>query len=149
MIVVLDTNIVVSATYWRGKPAHCLQAWVNGKYDLAISHPILSDYEEVIARLAKRYPAKQPTDWLRSIKQAGHLCLPARLPTATADPDDEMFIECAVTAQANYVVTGDKGHLLALKPVAGIPLVAASEFLSLLGLPENPAWTSRWFRASM
>ena len=42
MIVVLDTNIVASATYWRGKPAHCLEAWVNGKFDLAISHPILS-----------------------------------------------------------------------------------------------------------
>jgi hypothetical protein len=27
MIVVLDTNIVASATYWRGKPAHCLEAW--------------------------------------------------------------------------------------------------------------------------
>ncbi len=49
MIVVLDTNIVASATYWRGKPAHCLEAWVLGKYDLAISHPILTEYEEVIA----------------------------------------------------------------------------------------------------
>ena len=28
MIVVLDTNIVASATFWRGKPAHCLEAWV-------------------------------------------------------------------------------------------------------------------------
>ena len=44
MIVVLDTNIVASATYWRGKPAHCLEAWVLGKYDLAISHPILTEY---------------------------------------------------------------------------------------------------------
>ena len=43
--------IVASATYWRGRPAHCLEAWVLGKYDLAISHPILTEYEEVIARL--------------------------------------------------------------------------------------------------
>ena len=139
MIVVLDTNIVASATYWRGKPAHCLEAWVNGKYDLAISHPILSEYEEVVARLAIRYPAKPPTDWLSSIKQAGHLYLPAPFPTATADPDDEMFVECAVAARADYLVTGDKGHLLTLKTVAGIPVVAASDFLSRLGLPENPA----------
>jgi len=48
MIVVLDTNIVASATYWRGNPAHCLEALVLGKYDLAISHPILKEYEEVI-----------------------------------------------------------------------------------------------------
>ena len=40
MTVVLDTNILASATYWRGKPAHCLEAWTLGKYDLAISHPV-------------------------------------------------------------------------------------------------------------
>jgi putative PIN family toxin of toxin-antitoxin system len=139
MIVVLDTNIVASATYWRGKPAHCLEAWATGKFDLAISHPILSEYEEVIARLAVRYQAKTPTDWLPAIKQAAHLYLPAPLPAATADPDDEMFIECAATARADYLVTGDKSHLLSLKEAAGVRIVGASEFLRLLGLPENPA----------
>src|ERR1043166_145648 len=138
MIVVLDTNIVASATYWRGKPAHCLEAWVLGKYDLAISHPILTEYEEVIARLAARYPTKQPTDWLTAIKQAGHLYLPLSRPTATPDPDDEMFIECAARARADYLVTGDKGHLLVLKEVAGIRIVAVSDFLAFIGLPENP-----------
>ena len=139
MIVVLDTNIVASASYWRGKPAHCLEAWVLGRFDLAISHPILAEYEEIIARLAVRYPTKQPTDWLSAIRQAGHLYLPAPLPAATADPDDEMFIECAVAAQADYLVTGDKSHLLRLKQAGGIPIVAASDFLRLLGTPENPA----------
>ena len=139
MIVVLDTNIVASATYWRGKPAHCLEAWALGKFDLAMSHPILTEYEEVIARLAARYPAKKPTDWLSAIRQAGHLYAPASLPAATADPDDEMFIECAVAARADYLVTGDKGHLLHLKEAGGIPILAASDFLRLLGVPENPA----------
>ena len=139
MIVVLDTNIVASATFWRGKPAHCLEAWTLGKYDLAISHPVLSEYEEVVARLAARYPTKPPTDWLSAIRQAGHLCLPVALTPVTADPDDEMFIECAVAARADYLMTGDKGHLLALKQAGGVPIVAASKFLSLLGLPENPA----------
>jgi hypothetical protein len=36
-------------------------------------------------------------------------------------------------------VTGDKGHLLRLKQAAGIPIIAASDFLRLLGVPENPA----------
>jgi len=139
MIVVLDTNIVASATFWRGKPAHCLEAWTFGKYDLAISHPILSEYEEVVARLAARYLTKQPTDWLSAIRQAGQLYLPVALAASTTDPDDEMFIECAVAARADYLVTGDKGHLLTLKQAGGVPIISASEFLSLLGLPENPA----------
>jgi len=139
MIVVLDTNIVASATYWRGKPAHCLEAWARGRFDLAISHPILTEYEEVIARLAARYPEKQPTDWLSAIKQAGHLYVPAPMPAVTADPDDEMFIECAVAARADLIVTGDKAHLLRLKHAGGVPIVGASDFLRSLGLPENPA----------
>lgn len=138
MIVVLDTNIVASATFWRGKPAHCLEAWALGKYELAISHPILSEYEEVIMRLAQRYPEKGRTDWLGGIKQAGHLYLSAPLVASTADPDDEMFIECAVAARADYLVTGDKGHLLKLKQALGVPIVAASDFLRLLGVSENP-----------
>lgn len=139
MIVVLDTNIVTSATYWRGKPAYCLEAWAMGKFDLAISHPLLTEYEEVISRLAVRYPTKQPTDWLSAIKQAGHLYLPAPLPASTTDPDDEMFIKCAVSARADYLVTGDKGHLLRLRQVGSTAIVAASEFLRFLGVPENPS----------
>ncbi len=138
MIVILDTNIVVSATFWRGKPAHCLEAWALGKYDLAISHPILTEYEEIISRLALRYPAKQPTDWLSAIKQAGHLYLPTPLLASTADPDDEMFIDCAVAAKADWLVTGDKGHLLALEQAGGVPITSVSDFLLLLGVPENP-----------
>jgi len=50
-----------------------------------------------------------------------------------------MSIECAVAVQADYLVTGDKGHLLTLKQTAGIPIVAASDFLRWLGMPGNPA----------
>jgi putative PIN family toxin of toxin-antitoxin system len=139
MIVVLDTNIVASATYWRGKPAHCLEAWVLGRFDLAVSHPILAEYEEVVGRLAARYPTKQPTEWLSAIKQAGRLYLPAALPATTGDPDDEMFVECAAAAEADFLVTGDKSHLLYLGDAYGMPIVSASEFLRLLGTPENPA----------
>lgn len=139
MIVVLDTNIVASASFWRGKPARCLEAWALGKFDLAISHPILSEYEEVVARLTARYPAKQPTDWISAIEQTGHLFLPSPLPASTADPDDEMFIECAVEARADYLVTGDVEHLLKIKEAHGIPIIRPADFLRILGMPENPA----------
>ena len=43
-----------------------------------------------------------------------------------------MFIESAVAAHVDYLVTGDKGHLLSLKEAGGIPIVSVSDFLSLL-----------------
>ena len=129
MIVVLDTNIVASATYWRGKSALCLEAWASRKFDLAVSHPILAEYEEVIARLALRYPNKPATDWLSAIRQAAHVYLPDPLPQFSADPDDEVFIQCAVTARAACLVTGDKAHLLCLREAAGIPILSVSDFI--------------------
>ena len=75
MIAVLDTNIVASATFWRGKPAHCLEAWALGRFEMAISHPILTEYDEVVARLARRHPTKPQTAWLAPIRQAGHLVI--------------------------------------------------------------------------
>ncbi len=138
MIVVLDTNIIASATYWRGKPAHCLEAWLLGKYDLAISHPILTEYEEVVARLAGRYPAKNATSWLKAIKQGAHLFLPGPISVSAADPKDQMFLECADVAKADYLVTGDRSHILPLKRVGNASILTVSDFLKDLGVPENP-----------
>lgn len=139
MIAVLDTNIVASATFWRGKPAHCLEAWVAGKFDLALSHAILAEYEEILARLSHRYPGRQATAWLAAIKQAGHFYLPVEIQYHVSDPDDRMFLECAAAAKADYLVTGDKSHLLPLKTVGDVQIVAVSDFLKLLGVPENPS----------
>ena len=97
-----------------------------------MSHPIFAEYEEVVTRLAQRYPEKPAVDWLAAIRQAGPLYFPPPLPAARADPDDEMFIECAVAAKADYLVTGDKRHLLVLKRAGGISIMAATEFLHTL-----------------
>jgi predicted nucleic acid-binding protein len=82
---------------------------------------------------------KKSVDWLGAIRQSGRPCFPAPLPTSTADPDDEKFVECAVSAQADYLVTGDKSHLLVLEQVRDVSIVSASAFLRFLGLPENAA----------
>jgi predicted nucleic acid-binding protein len=76
---------------------------------------------------------------LPAIKQAGHFHLPAEIQTDVSDPDDRMFVECAVAANADYLVTGDKSHLLPLKNVGNIRVIAVSDFLKVLGVPENPS----------
>ena len=92
----------------------------------------------MVARLAARYPNKRPTDWLGAIKQAAQLYFPSTVAPSISDPDDEKFIECAVAASADYLVTGDKAHLLSVKEAAGVPIVSVADFLRLLGAPENP-----------
>jgi len=48
---------------------------------------------------------------------------------AMPDPDDEMILECALAAEADYIVSGDKRHLLPLRQFRGIPIVSPSDFL--------------------
>ena len=59
----------------------------------------------------------------------GHAGFPDRSRRrATPDPDDEMILECALAAEADYIVSGDKRHLLALRQFRGIPIVGPADF---------------------
>ena len=55
-----------------------------------------------------------------------------RARSATPDPYDEMILECALAAEANFIVSGDKKHLLPLQQFQGIPILGPSEFLRRL-----------------
>jgi len=50
---------------------------------------------------------------------------------ATPDPDDEMILECAMAAEADFIVTVDKKHLLPLREFQGTRIVSPSDFLRL------------------
>jgi len=52
-----------------------------------------------------------------------------RLTVVRRDPDDNKFLECAVTGGAQYLVTGDR-DLLELGSYRGISIVTAGEFLN-------------------
>jgi predicted nucleic acid-binding protein len=58
--------------------------------------------------------------------------LAERAAGATFDPDDEMVLECGLAAEADFIVSGDKKHLLALGQFRGIPIVSPAEFLRRL-----------------
>jgi uncharacterized protein len=53
---------------------------------------------------------------------------PEETPVVVADPDDDIFLHCAVVTSAVYIVSGDH-HLLALDKYAGIPILTIREFL--------------------
>ena len=139
MRVVLDTNIVVSALVWGGTPFKLLQAATDGVIDLYTSPVLLTELCEVLARahLASRLIAQQS-----SIEQAigfyGELAIrvsPLATPRVVPnDPDDDHVIACAVAANAQLIVSGDKRHLLPIKTYQNISIVTAAEALGILAL---------------
>ena len=58
-----------------------------------------------------------------------------QLKAVPADPDDDKVLECAITAGATHIVTGDRHHLLRLGSFQGIPIVTAADFLKATAAP--------------
>jgi putative PIN family toxin of toxin-antitoxin system len=136
--VVFNTNVVASASFWRGSPFDCLRAWVQGRCEAAVSAPMLAEYHETILGLKLEYPELSYVPWVELLTESATLVFPFERATgATADPDDEMILECALAAEVSLIVSGDKKHLLALRQFRGIPIVSPAEFLSRLPAAET------------
>jgi uncharacterized protein len=127
--VVFDTNVVASASFWRGAPFDCLAAWAQGRCVAVVSSNLLAEYHETVEELSLDYPDRKRVEWVEALTESADLVFPAdRATGATPDPDDEMILECALAAEADFIVSGDKKHLLALRQFQGIPIVSPAEF---------------------
>ena len=132
MKAVFDTNIVASASFWRGKPFDCLTAWALGKCGVVVSPQLLSEYFETVEELSRRYPQKTRVQWLEALTQSAELVFPMESARGVVkDRDDEMVLECAAAAGVDFLVTGDKLHLLPVGEWRGVKIVTAADFLSL------------------
>ncbi|MGB8323307.1 MAG: putative toxin-antitoxin system toxin component, PIN family [Candidatus Acidiferrum sp.] len=109
--LVIDTNVLVSATL---KPAGLQRTVfliaISKPARLYVSHPILEEYNEVLARPELRIRKGLRLQLLQLIKNHGHTVVPTRRLEVTTDPDDNIFLECADVARADYFVTGNQKH---------------------------------------
>lgn len=139
MIIVLDTNVVISGLLTtKGPPAKIIAYWAAEEFDVAISTALLDElarvlkYERVRKRLGKSQ--EMVKDLLKRFKTVAILTEPQlKLKVIGEDPDDDRVLECAVAAGAAYIVTGDE-HLRKLKQYQGIIILSPAGFLTLLNL---------------
>ena len=133
MKVVFDTNVVASASFWRGAPYGCLAAWVRGRCVAVVSSSLLAEYHETVDELRLDDPGLKCVEWVEALTESAELVFPTERATgATPDPGDEMILECALAAEADFIVSGDKKHLLALRQYQDIPILSPAEFLRRL-----------------
>ena len=138
MIVVLDANVFMSAMISpQGTPAEILRLWEQAAFDVAISPAILREIDRVIhyPKIQKKYNLveKDIEAFFRLIDSAAVLVIPAEMIDAVdQDETDNRYVECAVAANASYIVTGDK-HLLGLKAYQSIEILRPAAFLTALG----------------
>jgi putative PIN family toxin of toxin-antitoxin system len=109
--LVIDTNVLVSAAI---KPAGLQRTVfliaISKPARLYVSPPILREYSEVLARPELRVRKGLRLQLLQLIKNHSHAVVPTRQLEATTDPADNIFLECADVARADYLVTGNQKH---------------------------------------
>lgn len=127
MRIVLDTNVLVSGVFWRGKPFGILRAWAQSRLTVVGSPEILWEYERVLLEVAKHKVTADMAHWLIFLQNRIELIQPVREVKLCRDPMDDMFLSCAVAGHAAYIVSGDN-DLLALRTVEGIPILNVAAF---------------------
>jgi len=132
MRVVLDTNVLISALAFPGsKPDQVLQRIRQGEVALFISAFILAELERIL-RDKFRFTTRQTDERVAVIRRMATLVEPTeRIALVVAKDDDNRILECAVAARADYLVTGDKEHLLPLRSIGATQIVTPAAFLEL------------------
>jgi len=129
MKVVLDTNVLMSGIFFGGPPGRILQAWRSRKLQLAVSVDVLEEYLNVADRLAARYTNVDYQGILGLIVEHAELIQASGLKESVCeDPDDDKFLACAIAANAEIVVSGDKA-LLKASGYHGIQVRTPREFM--------------------
>lgn len=129
--VVVDTNVIVSALHFGGKPEQILYLASGGSVRLFLSPLILKEtYGVLVYKLSwAKSQAQKVIDTLSNIAM---IIVPRSEITLVREHHaDNNVLACAVDANAHYLITGDKKHLLPLKRVNGARVVSPEEFLAI------------------
>ena len=139
MIVVLDTNVIVSAVLSpQGAPAEIIRRWEAEEIEVVTSPPLISEFERVLSYSRVRRYLKLSEEEIGGLQKRLRVVATVVDPQFTLeivkkDPADNRVLECAVAGEASYIVTGN-AHLLEFGEYQQIVILRPSAFLSLLKL---------------
>ena len=135
MRIVLDTNILLAALISPGGgPARIYEAWKLGRFDLLTSAEQLDELSRV-TRYATVRPLITVSEAGRMVNQIRALATlidPSHPSEIAPDPADDFLFAIAESAQADYIVTGDKSGVLKVRRHGGTRVLTVAEFVALL-----------------
>jgi putative PIN family toxin of toxin-antitoxin system len=128
--LVIDTNIVVSAALRPdGLQRTTLTIALTRPARWYVSAPILEEYDYLLSRPVLRIPAAARRQLMQLVRNRALLVRPKYKLEVASDPDDDMFIECADAARADYLVTGNLRHFRSFWK--NTKVISSPEFISL------------------
>ncbi len=129
--LVIDTNVVISAALKpEGLQRTVLLLAMTKPARWYVSKEIMSEYAAVLARPELNIRRGLRQQLMQLIRNHTHVVTPSRLAQLTFDPDDNIFLECADAARADYLLTGNQRHFP--KFWKNTKIISSSEFLSVI-----------------
>jgi putative PIN family toxin of toxin-antitoxin system len=126
--IVIDTNTLISAIGWNGKPRELFRQLIDKKFELQISIKQIAEIKRVLNYSRLKFTEQQKSKFLEILFHTVNVIHTQTQLNITADKDDNMILECAVESKAEYIITGDD-DLLRIKEFKGIKIVTTDKFL--------------------
>jgi putative PIN family toxin of toxin-antitoxin system len=109
--VVLDTNVIISSQLkTAGLESRLFDLAHERAVRLCVSQPILDEYAKVLSRAKFGFDADFAPRLLQIIHGFSRVVVPVRMVRASPNPSDNIFMECAEAAKADFLITGNKRH---------------------------------------
>jgi len=131
--VVIDTNVFISAFVFGGNALEIVRLFLKDDIEVYIS-PFI--FEEITRILREKFLWEELKieKLLQLIGPKVNEVYPkVRVSIIKSKDDDNRILECALESKADYIISGDKRHILPLKELEGIKIVSVSEFLEIRG----------------
>jgi putative PIN family toxin of toxin-antitoxin system len=129
--LVIDTNVIVSAALKAdGLQRTVVLLALTKPARWYVSDSILAEYALVLARPELKIRRGLRQQLLQLIKNHTQVIAPSRIPQITTDPADNMFVECADSARADYLITGNVRHFPAFWKSTKI--IGSRDFLNII-----------------
>ncbi|MBQ8887895.1 MAG: putative toxin-antitoxin system toxin component, PIN family [Bacteroidaceae bacterium] len=106
--IVLDTNSLIQSIPPRSKFHKIWESFLEGTNELCVSSEILVEYEEILQRLTDIQTAKYIIELILNNPYTRFITPYYQFNLITAEPDDNKFVDCAIAANAKYIVTEDR-----------------------------------------
>ena len=132
MKIVLDAKVFISSFFFGGNPKIIVERVVSGIDELFITKKILDEIEDVLRRPKFHADNDMINYFINSIEEIGNKITPQKIvKNGSKDKSDNKYLECGITADVDYIISGDI-HLLELKKYGNIKIVKAKDYLDLV-----------------
>ncbi len=133
--IVLDTNCLLMAIPRRSPYHKILEDFLKGEYLLCVSNEVVLEYEEILISKVGVVVANNIVNAILASPNTIFINPQNRYHLIESDPDDNKFVDCAITAKAKYIVTQDRHYdVVRFNPKFDFTIIDIDCFLNMFSI---------------